>query len=232
MERAVDELVGHHKIGGLVLFLQRPNGRSRKNSLDAELLHRINVGAKIQLRRQNAVSAPMPRQKRNLSAFQHAQDKRVRRLAKRRFHALFMHIRESGHRVKSAAPDNANLRLSQFPFLFRCNVYSIFELSVNTTSGAPSFVRSLRKGWETTDIHRNCKHPGRELSKYGSARSWAGLHRVCGSNSLSIPVSSSLRFVTNGLGCSACFDGFNPRSSHASSVPDLRYNSAQAEVPS
>src|ERR1035441_1468969 len=39
---------------------------------------------------------------------------------------------------------------------------SIFELSVNTTSGAPSFVRSLRKGWETTDIHRNCRHPGRK----------------------------------------------------------------------
>jgi hypothetical protein len=22
-------------------------------------------------------------------------------------------------------------------------------------------VRSLRKGWETTDIHRDCKHPSR-----------------------------------------------------------------------
>src|ERR1017187_1473327 len=42
--------------------------------------------------------------------------------------------------------------------------YSIFELSVNTISGAPSFVRSLRKGWETTDILRNCKHPGRKRS--------------------------------------------------------------------
>src|ERR1035437_1657436 len=41
-------------------------------------------------------------------------------------------------------------------------LHGIFELSVNTTSGAPSFVRSLRKGWETTDIHRNCKHPGRK----------------------------------------------------------------------
>src|ERR1035437_1098649 len=45
-----------------------------------------------------------------------------------------------------------------------CVCYSIFELSDNTTSGAPSFVRSLRKGWETTDIHRNCKHPGRKRS--------------------------------------------------------------------
>ena len=48
--------------------------------------------------------------------------------------------------------------------------YSIFELSVNTTSGAPSFVRSMRKGWETTDIHRNWKRPGRERSSMASSR--------------------------------------------------------------
>src|ERR1035437_10946881 len=47
----------------------------------------------------------------------------------------------------------------------RVHPYSIFELSVNTTSGAPSFVRSLRKGWESTDIHRNCQHPGRKRSR-------------------------------------------------------------------
>src|ERR1035438_7212335 len=47
-------------------------------------------------------------------------------------------------------------------FKHREETYSIFELSVNTTSGAPSFVRSLRRGWETADIHRNWKHPGRK----------------------------------------------------------------------
>ena len=124
------------------------------------------------------------------------------------------------------------LSLNAAQFAHGLDCHSIFELSVNTTSGAPSFVRSLRKGWETTDIHRNCKHPGRKRSKCGSVRSWAGLHGVCDPNSVSTPGSSSLRFVANGLGCGACFDGFNPRSSHASSVPDLRYNSAQAEVPS
>ncbi len=66
MKRAVDELVWHHEIGWLVLFLQRANGRDRDNSLDAEFLERINVGAKVQLGRQNAVPASMPRQKGNL----------------------------------------------------------------------------------------------------------------------------------------------------------------------
>jgi aminopeptidase len=31
-------------------------------------------------------------------------------------------------------------------------------------------VRSLRKGWETTDIHRNCKHPGRKRTNIGIER--------------------------------------------------------------
>src|ERR1035438_3236486 len=47
--------------------------------------------------------------------------------------------------------------------------YSIFELSVNTISGAPSFVRSLRKGWETTDILRNCKHTDRKSTRLNSS---------------------------------------------------------------
>src|ERR1035438_6925488 len=50
----------------------------------------------------------------------------------------------------------------------RC--YSIFELSVNTTSGAPSFVPSLRKGRETTDIHRNCNNPAESASNPSMAK--------------------------------------------------------------
>ena len=66
------------------------------------------------------------------------------------------------------------MRSCEGPWLFFNCVYSIFELTVNTTSGAPSFVRSLRKGWETTDIHRNCKHPGRKRSNFRSFASISG----------------------------------------------------------
>src|ERR1035438_9518278 len=46
--------------------------------------------------------------------------------------------------------------------------YSIFELSVNTTSGAPSFVRSLRKGRETPGV------PGGMREKETPGQNWGG----------------------------------------------------------
>jgi hypothetical protein len=113
MKGAVDELVGNHKVGGLVLFLQRADGRDGENALDAELLECVDVGAEVQLRGQNAMAAPMPRQKRHLAALQLAQHKRVGGLAKGRLHALFAHVGESGHGVKPAAADDADLRLRQ-----------------------------------------------------------------------------------------------------------------------
>ncbi len=76
-ESPVDELVGHHKIGGLVLFLQRAHGGNREDALHAELLECINVGAEVQFRGQDAVPAPMPRKKRYLAPLQLAQHKCV-----------------------------------------------------------------------------------------------------------------------------------------------------------
>src|SRR5262249_46001908 len=49
IEGAVDELVRNHKVGGLVLFLQRPNGRNRNNTFHAEIFHRVNVGPEVDL---------------------------------------------------------------------------------------------------------------------------------------------------------------------------------------
>ena len=117
MEGAVDELVGHHKVGGLVLFLQRADGRNGEDALHAQLLEGVDVGAEVQLRGQNAMPAPMPRQKGHLAPLQFAQHKGVGRLAKGRLHALFAHVGESGHGVKPAAADDADLRLSQCPLL-------------------------------------------------------------------------------------------------------------------
>ena len=48
MEGAVDELVGHDEVGGLVFLLKRSDGRDRKNALYAELLESIDVRAEIE----------------------------------------------------------------------------------------------------------------------------------------------------------------------------------------
>src|SRR5260370_23695475 len=47
--RAVEELIGNQKIEGLYIFLQGADRTDRNNSLDPELLHRMNVGAIIDL---------------------------------------------------------------------------------------------------------------------------------------------------------------------------------------
>ena len=74
MAGAVEKLVGDHELQRLVLFLQRSDGGDGNDPLHAELLEAVNVGAEIQLGGQNAVSASVAGQKRNLAAFQRAQD--------------------------------------------------------------------------------------------------------------------------------------------------------------
>ena len=108
MEGAVDELVGHDEIGGLVLFLERAHGRDRKDALDAELFEGVDVGAEVQLRGQNAMAAAVAREKGHLAALQLAEHKRVRGLAEGRFDALLVNVGESGHGIQPAAADDAD----------------------------------------------------------------------------------------------------------------------------
>ncbi len=91
MPRAIEELVRDHEIQRLVFFLQRSDCGNRNDSLDSKLFEPVNVGAKIQLARQNAVSAAVPRQKRHLATLERAANVGVGRRAKRRFHTHFFH---------------------------------------------------------------------------------------------------------------------------------------------
>ena len=77
--------------------------------------------------------APVPRQKGHLAPFQFAQHKGIGRLAKRRLHALFMHVGESGHRIKPAAADNADLRLSQIVLPMRARLRPAPSLLANNS---------------------------------------------------------------------------------------------------
>ena len=112
-KRAIDELVRNHKVGRLVLLLQRTHRRDRKNPFNPQHLHRKNIGAKVQLARQNPMPSSMPRKKRHVAPLKFTQNKRVGRIAKRRRHALFTHIGKSGHGVQTTASDDANLCLLQ-----------------------------------------------------------------------------------------------------------------------
>ena len=113
MKSAIDELVGHHEVGGLVLFLERADGGDGEDPLGAEFFERIDVGAEIQFGGQDAVAAAVTGEEGDFAAFQFTEDERVRGVAKRGFDALFMDVGEAGHGVKPTAADNANFCLRQ-----------------------------------------------------------------------------------------------------------------------
>ena len=119
-EGAVDELVRHHELRRLVLFLQRAHRRHGDDALHAQQLHREQVGAKVDLARQQPMAAPMPRQKRDPAPFQLAQHQLVRRLAKRRLHGDFLCVRKARHGIEPTAADNPDLCLLQIFLRARC----------------------------------------------------------------------------------------------------------------
>ena len=108
VEGAVDELVGHDEVGGLVLFLERADGGDGENALHAELFHGVNVGAEVELGRKNAMAAAVAREKSDLAAFEFAENEGVRGCAEGRFDALLVNVGESGHGVEPAAADDAD----------------------------------------------------------------------------------------------------------------------------
>src|SRR5438874_1088444 len=116
MKRAVDELVWHNKVRRLVLFLERSYGGNGEYPLDAQALHAVNVGAKIDLRRKDAVSASMPRQKCHLASLERTQNVDVRSFAERRLHRDFMNVGKAGHGIQTAATNNADFCLLQKEF--------------------------------------------------------------------------------------------------------------------
>src|SRR5437667_7973170 len=83
---AVEKLIDHHNVRGLVLLLQRADRADADDVADAELAHPINVGAMIQLARQDLVTAPVPRQEDDLALADAAGKKLVRRFTERRCH--------------------------------------------------------------------------------------------------------------------------------------------------
>ena len=150
MKGAVDELVGHDKVGWLVLFLERADGGDGQNALDAEFFECVDVGAEVQLRGQNAMAATVTSEEGHFAAFEVAEDKRVRRLAERRLNTYFAHICESGHGVKSAAANNANFCLSQGSFLFLKQAFSLQLSARSSCFMQPTSYRT--RGWSAATL--------------------------------------------------------------------------------
>lgn len=65
------------------------------------------------------MSTAVTGQEGDLAALKLAQDKGVGRVAEGGFYAFFVYVGESGHRIESAAANNADFRLSQGSLLVR-----------------------------------------------------------------------------------------------------------------
>ena len=106
--RAIVELVRNQKIERLQIFLQGADGAHGNNSLDAQLLHRVNVGEVIDLRWEEAVPARVPSKKGDTLSLERSHDESVGWISKRRLDAHFARFLKPRHIVEAAAADNAN----------------------------------------------------------------------------------------------------------------------------
>ena len=107
----IEELIRNHDVGGFVLLLEAADGAGGEDVLHAEQLHPEDVGAEVQLRRQQPVAGAVPRQKRDAPSAQRADDVRTRRFTKRRRQRHLFAIGDGGHVVQAAATDDSDLNV-------------------------------------------------------------------------------------------------------------------------
>src|SRR4026208_2436711 len=107
--RAIEKLIGHQNVERPVFFLQAADRARRQDALDAEHLEAVDVGAEIQLRREDAMADAVTREKRDLPAAKTAGHTRTWWIAERRRQRLFCTLGELGHIVQTAPADDSDL---------------------------------------------------------------------------------------------------------------------------
>lgn len=107
--RAVYVLVYYDNIADFIFFLHAAAGGSRYNQSDAELLQGIYIRAIGYVCRINSMASAVTSQERNLMTVQLADDDVIRRHTERRFDDNLRDVLEVRHRIKAAAPDDADI---------------------------------------------------------------------------------------------------------------------------
>ena len=114
--RAIDELIRNDDVERLELFFQAADGARRQDEFHAELLQAEDVGAEVELARQQPVPGAVPRQERHSLAAQRADDVGARRVAKRRGQGHFGPVRHLGHVVQAAATNDPDANVFHTSF--------------------------------------------------------------------------------------------------------------------
>ena len=106
--RMVIELVGDDDISGLDVFLHAADRADRNDPLDTELLHSVNIGAVVDIGRENPVPAAVAGKKRHPFSVQGADDILVRGFTEGRRNVDRLHLGQPFHLIQTAAADNAD----------------------------------------------------------------------------------------------------------------------------
>ena len=106
-EGAVDELIDDDEGARAEMFAQGADRAHRDDVRHAGALERVDIGAEIDFRRRDLVTAAVTRQEDQLLAVQLAEQEVVRRLAERRGHLLPALVGQPLDVVDTAAPDDA-----------------------------------------------------------------------------------------------------------------------------
>src|SRR4249920_2206229 len=105
---SIDKLVRHDEMTGRDFLAKTADRADRNNPLDAQLLHGENVGAKVNLRGQPAMSFTVTRLKHQIAVAELAAHELIGRFAERCSNRYFAYSFEAFHLIQAAAADDAD----------------------------------------------------------------------------------------------------------------------------
>lgn len=105
---AVNKLIHKHDVALAIAILKRADGADADDPRHAELLHRPDVGAMIQLAGKQMMTAPVSRQEHHFAPGDFARQQFIRRLSKRRVHLDPLLSGQRFDLIKPAAADDAD----------------------------------------------------------------------------------------------------------------------------
>src|SRR5688572_17197687 len=104
----VEELVGKDNVQWMKVFLEGSHGARRQDPLCSELFEAVNVGAEVQLGRQDRMIAIVPGQERNALPFKRPHAIGIRRWSERRIERDLLNVRKAFHLIEAAASNDSN----------------------------------------------------------------------------------------------------------------------------
>ena len=110
----IDILIDQNELPRRQLLFQRSDRAKCQDAIDTRTFQSVDVGAVVDVRRRNAMTAPMPRQKRDADTLKSPDQQIVRCLTERRINRHPLCISKSLQVIQTGATDDAYRRYLSF----------------------------------------------------------------------------------------------------------------------